>query len=440
MIDENKNELSPDEEPVTGSAAGEEEREVVSWYSPKDDAQEVVDCYVQPNLLPTGMWKEAAEKEKKKRRHRGIWIFSACVVLLLAVVIFAGWGEEIFGNKPHQLPKGDDSASSIIEIFRNDEETTIPRVEGDPAVRLICAERQGEELSAREIYEKVNPSVVTVVAEEGEGASVGTGVIMSEDGYIVTNAHVISGGESCFVVLYTGASCEAWLVGMDEDEDLAVLKIDAEGLSAAEFGNSDLMAVGDTAYAIGNPLGVELRSTMTDGIISAVEREVEIDGKTVTALQTTAALNNGNSGGPLINSAGQVIGINTLKMGNTDSAEASVEGLGFALPISEASFVINDLIAVGEFRGTPTIGVTVITQELTDGTAVVVYSVEQGFGAAEAGIQKGDVIMAADGKRLETSADLLAVRRDYQIGDTVTLTIFRGDMVFDVEVTLRPNK
>ena len=347
------------------------------------------------------------------------------------------------GSGQHRpLPDGDgDNPSSIVDIFGS-KATSIPRIQGDPGVRLACRDPQGQPLTAQEVYAKVNPSVVTVVSEQSEGASIGTGVIMTSDGYIITNAHVISGGKSCWVALDTGVTYEVNLVGFDEEEDLAVLKADPQNpLPAAEFGNSDLVQVGDTAYAIGNPLGVELRGTMTNGIISAVNRAVEVDGKTMTLLQTSAALNNGNSGGPLINEYGQVIGINTLKMSTTDSTEATVEGLGFALPISSVSFVVNDLIANGHYRGAPSLGITVTTVEKDGGgTQVQVMEVSAGSGAADAGIQAGDVILAADGQAVSVTSDLLTARRSHIIGDTVTLTILRDGQQFDVEVTLRSNR
>ena len=168
---------------------------------------------------------------------------------------------------------------------------------------------------------------------------------------------------------------------------------------------------------------------------------VEVDGKTMTLLQTSAALNNGNSGGPLINEYGQVIGINTLKMSTTDSTEATVEGLGFALPISSVSFVVNDLIANGHYRGAPSLGITVTTVERDGGgTQVQVMEVSTGSGAADAGIQAGDVILAADGQAVSVTSDLLTARRSHIIGDTVTLTILRDGQQFDVEVTLRSNR
>ncbi|MBQ0038049.1 MAG: trypsin-like peptidase domain-containing protein [Clostridiales bacterium] len=451
MLEENKKDIMPDEPPVEEPTLGEEpapREETIPQEEPieavpgsdfGDAAQETEDD-ADPVPLPNNVWKEAAAKEKRKRR-RGIWIFIACVALLFAVIAIVGWGGDLFGSGGKQeLPDEDDSASSIIDIFEDSKKTTIPHCDGDPSVRLVCAEENGDTMTAREIYAKVNPAVVIVVATDSDGGSVGTGVIMSDDGYIITNAHVISGGHECLVALSTGVTYDAMLVGMDEDEDLAVLKIDAKDLPTAEFGNSDLALVGDSVYAIGNPLGVELRGTMTDGIISAIDRSVEIDGKTMSVIQTNAALNNGNSGGPLINECGQVIGINTLKMGNVEGAEVSVEGLGFALPITSVAFVVNDLIALGKFRGVPTIGITVIAKNADDSTQVVVYEVLEGFGAAKAGIQPDDVILAADGREISEIDDLLLVRRTHEIGDTVALTIQRGDKTFDVDVVLYSDK
>lgn len=424
----------------------EEPQEVVSWYVRPND-REVVDCYVQPRPMPAGAAPVQPPAAPKKAGKKGLRIFLIAVGVLLAVIVVAVVVSSLTGGETPSIRddgstdgEGGD-ASSIVDIFRT-EKTTIPRMQGEAGVSMICTAPSGEKLSIQDVYAKVNPSTVLVVAERGDKASIGTGVIMTSDGYIITNAHVISGGKSCWVALDTGVTYEVNLVGFDEEEDLAVLKADPQNpLPAAEFGNSDLVQVGDTAYAIGNPLGVELRGTMTSGIISAVNRAVEVDGKTMTLLQTSAALNNGNSGGPLINAYGQVIGINTLKMSTTDSTEATVEGLGFALPISSVSFVVNDLIANGHYRGAPSLGITVTTVEKDGGgTQVQVMEVSAGSGAADAGIQAGDVILAADGQAVSVTSDLLTARRSHIIGDTVTLTILRDGQQFDVEVTLRSNR
>lgn len=300
----------------------------------------------------------------------------------------------------------------------------------------------GSVLSLQSVYAKCLPSVVGIHADIRRGEySTGTGIVLTSDGYIVTNTHVLDGAKSVTVTTSDGTEYTGALVGADAVSDIAVLKIDAQGLTPAEFGDSSSLQVGDDVVSIGNPLGEQLRWTMTNGIISAINRAVEVDGKSMTLLQTNAALNNGNSGGPLINAYGQVIGINTLKMSTTDDTEATVEGLGFALPISSVSFVVNDIIATGSYRGAPSLGITVTTVEKDGGgTQVQVVEVSGGSGAADAGIQAGDVILAADGQSISVTSDLLTVRRSHVIGDTVTLTILRDGQQFDVEVVLRSNR
>lgn len=419
----------------------EEPEEVVSWYVPQSGAQEVTDCYVQPTELPASVRPSAPVSPQKSRK--GLWIFLAIIGVLIAVVVVAA----VLSREPSipaELPENDEDASSIIDIF-SDDKTTIPRYQGDSSVRMEIEEELGEELTATEVYGMVAPSTVLVVAEQNTGASVGTGVILSEDGYIITNAHVIAGGKSCWVALWNDYTMEATLVGYDSEQDLAVLHVENEEgvtLYPAQFGDSERMNVGDKSYAIGNPLGIELRFTMTDGMISAINRSVKVDGHNMTVLQTTAALNNGNSGGPLINACGQVVGINTLKMGGHRSdAEATVEGLGFALPTSEITFVINDLIAYGEYRGAPTFGVTVLTVDtVDDSTAVMVLEVTEGSGAEAAGLQPGDAIMAVDGVEIYDTAELQAIRRMHSVGDVITLTVQRDGRDFDVEITLQAVK
>ena len=218
--------------------------------------------------------------------------------------------------------------------------------------------------------------------------------------------------------------------------------VDASELPTAPLGNSDECWVGDTVYAIGNPLGVELRGTLTEGIISAIDRQVTLEGRVMTLLQTTAALNNGNSGGPLINEYGQVVGINTLKMSRSDSMgseTATVEGLGFAVPSGKVVSVINDIVATGAYHGMPSIGVYVMVQEQPDGvTHPVIDSVTENYGAEAAGLLPGDVILCADGVPVYTNDDLLAARRTHIAGETIVLTVQRDGDVFDAEVVLYP--
>lgn len=431
MLEENRDHLTGD-----GFSDAEPE-EVVSWYTPRSpEGEEVVQVYVQDQPLPERAIPRTPPKKHKKRR--GVWIFLACVGVMLAVVVIAALVRH--GSQGGAADDEDGNASSIVQT--DEVETSIPTIRGDSNVQLEIQPTGSVPLAPQEIYEKVNPSTVTVVAEageEGEGASIGTGVIMTSDGYIITNAHVISGGKSCWIALDNGVTYDVKLVGYDEQQDLAVLKVvDDVELPAAEFGDSMNARVGDTVYAIGNPLGLELRGTMTNGMLSAVGRSMDMNGGTASMLQTTAALNSGNSGGPLINEAGQVIGINTMKMSNTDlEKEATVEGLGFALPISEAKVVIDELIAKGEFSGMPVLGITVVAVTIEGvGDRVMVQTVNEHSGAQDAGVQAGDLILAIDGAEVDHIDDLLSFRRDNRVGDSVTLTLQREDKIFDVNVVL----
>ena len=370
----------------------------------------------------------------RARKSSGLKYFLIAMGVVILLVGALCVGASVWGSKPAPQPDQDSSIGNELEHLpeidqQNKPEDNVPDTTEDGL------------LTPAGIYKKCAPSVVGIITYGSSSTAQGSGIILSENGYIITNAHVISGGKSCWIALDTGYPYDARLVGYDEEQDLAVLKaVDAEDLPVAEFGDSGQCRVGDTAYAIGNPLGVELRGTLTNGIISAINRDVQVEGRVMTLLQTTAALNNGNSGGPLINEYGQVIGINTLKMSGTGSEEeATVEGLGFALPSSDVCFVVNDLIATGRFRGIPTLGVTV-TNSPDNGGQVVVYTVEDGYGAAEAGIQPGDVLLKADGQPLHQINDLMAVRRTHLVDDTMTLTVLRDGRVFDVEVPLYANK
>ena len=421
MQDENKTPVS-------------EPQEVVGQYI-RDDSREVTDCYVHRDPLPAAAVHHTPQPPKKHSR-KGLWIFLAVMAVLVMAAVAAALiaGPEESGG----YTDDDHDASSIVDIFDKDI-PTIDRVEGDPELRFFCTAAEGEALTAQEVYAAVNPSVVMVaVAIDEEKASIGTGVILTEDGYVVTNAHVIAGGLSAWVALDTGEVLDAELVGFDSNEDLALLKlVDGQGLPAARLGDSDACVVGDQVYAIGNPLGVELRGTLTNGLISAIDRQVTMEGRVMTMLQTTAALNNGNSGGPLINDRGQVIGINTMKMSGGKTATATVEGLGFAVPTRRVVAVINDIMATGAFHGIPSLGIYVGQEMQADGAyQLVIYDVTEDYGAAEAGLLPGDVILAADGTEVHETWELLDLRGRHIVGESMVLTVQRGDQVFDADVTL----
>ena len=394
---------------------------------------EVVERYSRP--LP-GRMTPPPPAERRKKRRTGLWIFLIC--LTVAVGIGAGlWIWDIFFADDPKDPFEYDYDFGWEEDASASQEITIPTYPTGEGVVLEVETDHGPELTAQEIYQRVNPSVVTVLAQLDGSVSVGTGVIFRSDGYILTNHHVLAGGRDCSITLDTGQSYEARYVAGDERNDLAVLKVELTGLPAATLGDSDQLAVGDRVYAIGNPLGVELRGTLTDGIISAINRDVWVDGRTMTLIQTNAALNSGNSGGPLINAYGQVVGINTIKM---SSSYSNIEGLGFAIPSASIRRLVNDLLTYGEVQPEPTFGVTVNqlgTWLEEDLRGIQVIDVTAGSAADLAGIRTGDFILSAAGTPVNSSQDLLRVRRGLYVGDQVTMEIWRDGQ--RLEVTLELN-
>jgi len=389
------------------------------------------------------------------RRRRWPWILAGvlCAALLVGLGVAAAYSavslwQSISGFRAESGVDEDyDPAEEWEKEFEDgyrwemserERETNLPTYPLGGDFRLTYREDHGPELTPQEIYETVNPAVVAVVNYSATTSSVGTGVILSSDGYVLTNYHVISGGEECYILLSDGSYYPVRLVAGDYAKDLAVLKADAQDLPVAEFGDSDGLVVGDTVYAIGNPLGLELRGTLTDGLISAINRDVDVDGITMTLIQTNAALNSGNSGGPLINAYGQVVGINTIKMVSNYEDDA-LEGLGFAIPISSGAFVVNSLIQYGEVRPEPVLGIMVeqILTLLEDGTGGLrITEVTPDLGGHLAGIQPGDYIIAADGDPVATTNDIYRARRRYGEGEELPLTIWRNGEQLEVLVPL----
>ena len=334
------------------------------------------------------------------------------------------------------------AAEELLSRLREElpEETTVERAPtGDGTTLTISPLPSGGAHSLQEIYRENIASIVSIRGSKGDGMSLGTGVVMSEDGYIITNSHVIEGCGAVDVVLQDERVFQALLVGQDAQSDLAVLKIDCAGLTPAQFGDSTLLEVGDAVAAIGNPLGEELRGTMTDGIISAINRDVNVDGYTMVLLQTTAALNSGNSGGALINDRGQVVGITNLKMRAYDN---TVEGLGFAIPTTTVKTVVDALIAHGRVEGRPTIGITgyTVTEELAEEygcpRGVAVQSVREGSDAQRQGVLPNDVIVAVNGETITDMDQLQAIKEGLAVGDVLTFRLWRGGHYLERDVAL----
>lgn len=300
---------------------------------------------------------------------------------------------------------------------------------------------QSDGLSLQQIYEKTIDSVVSIVCTYPNGTSTGTGIILSEDGYIVTNSHVVENALKIQVLLSDSRQCTATLVGADAVSDLAVLHIDADALQPAQLGDSSALRVGDSVVAIGDPLGIELRGTMTDGIVSAINRNINIDGRIMHLIQTNAALNSGNSGGPLINCYGQVVGINTMKMGDSMNLEG-VEGLGFAIPSATVQEIVNQLISQGYVSGRPTLGITgepissfyLFYYNLPEGLHII--DVADGSSADDAGIQPGDILISLDDVRITTPEALETLLYQYTPGDTVQLVIYRSGRQYRISLTV----
>lgn len=306
------------------------------------------------------------------------------------------------------------------------------------------------------VAEKVRPSIVGITVEysvnsifskNSTSTASGSGIIMSEDGYILTNNHIInstsnnsyyevSKASKVSVYLYNDETpYEAKIIGTDEQTDLAVIKIEKTGLNAAELGDSDLVKVGEFSMAVGNPLGMQ--SSVTGGMISAVNREVtDSDGKTYILIQTDAAINAGNSGGALVNAEGKVIGVNTLKLSGT-----GIEGMGFAIPINSTLDIYNQLIQYNKVKR-PFIGITGL--DLDEKTAdynklvvgIYVKAIDDFSSAEKAGLKVGDVIIEADGKKVTTMNELNEIKNAHKIGDEMTLKVNRNGNEVSITLTL----
>ena len=404
----------------------------------------------------TGVY-ETGRTRPPKRYGGCMAVLLVLVILLLGVISMLGFLNIRLFTRLHDVPG--DNAQLSLQV------SEAPPEDGDAAGETVCTDPAGSActgpqmelatspqsipnvpqeggLSLQEIYDKNMPSVVSIICSASGGQSTGTGVVLSEDGYIVTNAHVVEQAQSVTVLLTDGQTHRAVLVGADTVSDLAVLDIDAQDLTAAEFGDSAALRVGDSVAAIGDPLGVEFRGTMTNGIVSAINRDVTSGGRTMTLIQTNAALNSGNSGGPLINCYGQVVGINTMKIGVfTDSS--GVEGIGFAIPSTTVREIANQLISQGYVSGRPSLGLTGQTVSTFDQfyfhlpPGVYIESVEPGSPADRLGIESGDILIQVGDTRITGADDLETVLYRYQVGDTVSIRIVRGGEYYrtDLELT-----
>ncbi len=303
----------------------------------------------------------------------------------------------------------------------------------------------GDQMSVSQIYAAYSGSVVSVEVSTSSGSGAGTGFVITEDGYIVTCYHVIDGATDIAVTFSDSTSYAATLVGGDEDNDIAVLKIDATGLTPVVLGNSDSLQVGDTVTTIGNALGT-LANTTTTGVVSALDRAISMsDGSVINVLQTDCTVNSGNSGGPLFNSYGEVIGIVNAKYSNNNdytSTAASIEGIGFAIPYADVASKITDLMQYGYITGKPSLGISVSTVSALDAqrynmvVGAYVNSVNDGSCAQTAGLQAGDIITGVDGTEITTYEELVNAKNSHSAGEQMTLDVWRSGETLSITVTL----
>lgn len=438
------------------------------WYKNENSAAE----WYRPNSASSSEGKHPAKSpeplspEGKKRKRRRI----VGLLIVLGVIAASGMITRTFlpglyfsyssseGNgSGFSFRFGDDSypedeeLPGTFEEFFEDFYTTVETEQAEINIEKseekqeyeVNIEPSGEaELSLTELYEKCSPSIVGIegyASDEAIGYNWGTGIILSEDGLILTNTHVINGSESAKVMLFGGEEYEALLIGADAISDIALLKIDASGLIPAEIGDSSTLAVGTRVAAIGNPLGSEFRQTLTDGIVSAIERGITYNGRSMNLIQTNTALNEGNSGGALFNMYGQVIGVTNMKM---MSAYSSIEGIGFAIPTSTVKSVVDSIMKYGEVRGRPSIGITVgaipenisVYYEIPEG--VYITAVSEGSSPEAEGIVPGDILIAVNGEPVRTANEVNDIKNGCLVGDTLDLTVWREGEELEITITL----
>ena len=403
----------------------------------------------------SGMYQPPVKKKKT------VSLAAVIALVLVAALIGIGAGAGVFylSYAVDGREALNESAQQSVDIVTppalNDDASTPadsePNAGNDPQASQELTMGVANTADNSSANSALQASMATIVGIETVGGS-GSGVIVTANGYIVTNYHVISEGSTITVYLQDGTEYEAKLIGKDSYTDLAVIKVEAENLPAAVLGDSTSVSVGDNVFAIGNPLGV-LACSVSRGIVSGLDRTIQIDGVSMTLMQTDAAVNPGNSGGGLFSAEGVLIGIINAKSTGVD-----VEGLGFAIPIDSAKPIIADLMDYGFVTGRPYLGITMQNISMTDNSAdsnsngfgygfgnymfggyitrVMVTSVEQGSAAAEAGLQVNDIILKLDGEDVQGYTQLSVMLYEYQPGDVVTLTIQRGNGSMELQLTL----
>ena len=454
-----RNEEPTQEEPITppqpepytqpeygayhGTGTGRRESPYANSPYVRNPQQSYQEYQYQPQTQPP----QKPEKPKKEAKLRKpIW--KGVLAILLAAALVAG-GCLITGYCVNEYweERTEDMEEQLISRIENLQEQiddTAPSY-GSAAIPLPT---DGSALTPSQLYASCVDSVVSISSTvqttgyygPSEGSSSGSGFILTEDGYVVTNYHVVEGASSVDVILHNDTEYPAEVVGFDATNDIAVLKVEASGLPAAALGSSAALSIGDMVAAIGNPLG-ELASTQTIGYVSGINREITTDNTIISMIQTDAVINPGNSGGPLFNMYGQVIGITTAKYSGTSSSGASIEGIGFAIPIDDVQDIFEDLMTYG-YVTSGYLGVSVYSVDVETAAmynfplGCLVESVTPGSCAAKAGVQAKDIIIGLGEYKVEGYTDLARALRKFEGGDTTTVTVYRSGRELKLDITL----
>lgn len=417
---------------------------------------------------------ESSPPVKKKEKNSMVL---KCAVAVLAIAVVGAGVVKVYkflnASKNELIEFSGDTVNSVSKNIQETSEENENEEEDNELPSLIELAARSDAKPIPDIVDSIMPSVVGVASsfeytprqtfsiwgwnDEPQTETIrktGTGFIITNDGYIVTNAHVVyddsyNAGEASDVkVLFSDETeHEANIIAFDPETDIAVLKVDETKLKPAVLGDSDDLRVGELVIAVGNPLGFDLFGTVTSGIVSALNRKIDINEKKMNLIQTDAAINNGNSGGPLLNSCGQVIGINSAKMSSSYSNSASVEGLCFAIPIKEAKVIIDDLINYKYVTGRPNHGIT-STRDITEAQArywnipvgVYVMSLQEDGAAELAGIKVGDIIIDVEGNVVSTAQELNDIKNKFKAGDTIWITVSRNGQDIRMKLTLQEDK
>ena len=395
-----------------------------------------------------GTYQTGSTRPPKNSSGLVAFLLVVVIVLLGVVTLLGVMNVKLFRQLGDQLPEETLGISisnqnqlpiaTVGQVQPTEAPTDPIEIATTPTAEANYA-REGA-LSLHQIYSDNIAAVVSIICT-GRGTSTGTGVVLTADGYIVTNCHVVEGARDIQILFNDDRQLSAKLIGADSISDIAVLQVNATDLPFAQLGDSASLQVGDAVVAIGDPLGTELRGTMTDGIISAINRDVNVGGRVMNLIQTNAALNSGNSGGPLLNCYGQVIGINTMKMGDSMSV-AGVEGLGFAIPSNTVGTIVNQLITQGFVSGRPYLGI--YGEDVTNfyqfyyGLPYGLYitHVEAGSPAAQVGLRAGDVLVGVNNARISGVEDYENLLYSGEPGDQWTITIYRDYHQYTASVTL----